>query len=505
MSASIPPTPFSWVTIVWLVIAAKCITLAAVHVLVWWGRRAARANLLFAATAMATTLLALGELQMMRAATPDQFATAVRWSHVAAWLLIMALVGFVRLYLRAGRPTLAWAVCGIRTLALVLNFSTGVNLNYQQVTAVRRIPFLGEPISVGVGVPNPWMLVGQLSLVLLVIFVAEATVTVWRRGDRRLALVVGGGILFCCLFGAVHSILVFWNLVSAPIMASWFYMGIVIAMGLELSRDMIRAAELVDQLSRSEQQRVLAAEAAALLRQEIAHVGRAAILNQLASAVAHEINQPLAAILRNAEAAELFLQKESPDLDEIRVILEDVCSDIQRAGAVIDRMRAMLQRRPLETRMLRVAELIREGATLMRTDAAARQIRLEVRVPMDLPPVVADRVHVQQVLLNLILNGMDAMDGVTGEQRVLTMSAQIAPTEVVEIAVRDEGSGVPDAQLAQVFDPYFTTKPDGLGMGLSVSRAIIEAHGGRLWAQNNVGSGATFRFTLPKGVNGTSA
>ena len=130
----------SWVTVVWSMIASVCLRLALVHGLAWWWRREAWANVLFALTAVATTLLAAGEVWMMRAGTPEELATAVRWTHVPAWMLIVSLVGFVRLYLRAGRRWLAWTVCGVRTLSLILNFSTGVNLNYREITAVRRLP-----------------------------------------------------------------------------------------------------------------------------------------------------------------------------------------------------------------------------------------------------------------------------------------------------------------------------------------------------------------------------
>jgi two-component system, LuxR family, sensor kinase FixL len=220
--------------------------------------------LLFALTAAATMLLAAGEVWMMRAGTPEQFGMAVRWTYVPAWALIVSLVGFVRLYLRAGRPWLGWAVCGLRTLSLILNFLTGANLNYREITAVRRIPFLGESVSVAEGVSNPWMLVGQLSLLLLVIFVADAALTVWRRGDRRQALVVGGGIVFLALMGTGQAILVFWGIIAAPITASLFYMGIVAAMGFELSHDVLRAAELSEELRESEQRMDLAASAADL-------------------------------------------------------------------------------------------------------------------------------------------------------------------------------------------------------------------------------------------------
>ncbi len=233
------------------------------------------------------------------------------------------------------------------------------------------------------------------------------------------------------------------------------------------------------------------------LRQEVAHVGRISMMGQLATALAHEINQPLGAILRNAEAAELFMQEASPDLDEIRAIIADIRADDQRAGAVIDRMRGLLKRHKLNTQPLHVDELVGEVWALVRADAEARLVKLDVAVPADLPPVRGDRVHLQQVLLNLILNGMDALNGASRKDRRVSVTALIDGAQTVEIAVSDTGTGIPAERLAHVFDPFFTTKPDGMGMGLPISRTIIEAHGGRFWAENNSIGGATFRFTLP--------
>ncbi|MCW1924471.1 ATP-binding protein [Luteolibacter arcticus] len=604
----------SWVTVLWSMIAASCLTLAVVHGLVWWWRRDAWANLLFALTAVATTFFAAGEMWMMHAMTPEQFATAVRWTHVPVWVLVVSLVGFVKLYMNAGRTWLAWTVCSGRTLALILNFLTGVNMNYREITALRQIPFLGEPVSGAVGIPNPWMLVGQVTSLALVVFVADAGLTVWRRGERRKALLVGGSIVCFVLAGQIHSMLVFWGIIQGPILVCVFYMGIVAAMAFELSRDVLRAARISDELRESEQRMSLAVEAANLglwvwelardqiwatprcrailgftpeeritfpellarvtadervatergvrmamercepyegefrladraegerwitavgrvecgsagaairmhgvireiterrrsqqeaarLRQEIAHAGRVSMMGQLASALAHEINQPLGAILRNAEAAELFLKNPSPDLEEIRAILADIRMDDQRAGAVIDRMRGLLKRHALKTQALELSELVGEVVRLTRVDAAARHVKLEVEMPEGLPAVRGDRVHVQQVLLNLILNGMDALNGALPPGRCLTVRAQAREKRMVEIAVSDCGHGIPVDQLPHVFDPFFTTKEKGMGVGLPISRTIIEGHGGELWAENNDGGGATFRFTLPMAVN----
>jgi C4-dicarboxylate-specific signal transduction histidine kinase len=229
----------------------------------------------------------------------------------------------------------------------------------------------------------------------------------------------------------------------------------------------------------------------------MAHVSRVSMMGQLASALAHEINQPLGAILRNAEAAEIFLKSDNPDLEEIRAIVADIRADDQRAGRVIERMRALLKRRDLgETQLLDVSELVNNVASLARPDAASRRVKLEVDVPADLPLVRGDRVHLQQVLLNLILNGMDALQGDSREDRRVTVSACADGAQAVEVAVSDTGVGIAADKLANIFEPFYTTKSNGLGMGLPISRTIIEAHGGRLWADNNDRGGATFRFTL---------
>src|SRR5882724_2946228 len=243
----------NWVAVIWSMGGGVCLILALMHIVVWWNDRVARANLVFSVMAIAVAAFAVLELALMRAETPGQFGMAVRWMHVPAWVVVVSVVGFVRLYLRAGRRWLAWAVVGLRTLSLILNFVFSPNINYREITALRHIPFLEESVSVvAAGVPNPWMLVAQLSLVLLVIFVADATITVWRRGDRRQALIVGGSILLFAMAGTVQGITITWGLISMPLTASLFYQGLVVVMACELSFNMLRAAALARQLQTSE-------------------------------------------------------------------------------------------------------------------------------------------------------------------------------------------------------------------------------------------------------------
>jgi two-component system, LuxR family, sensor kinase FixL len=214
--------------------------------------------------------------------------------------------------------------------------------------------------------------------------------------------------------------------------------------------------------------------------------------------------QPLGAILRNAEAAELFLQNASPDLEEIRAILADIRKDDQRAGSVIDRMSGLLKRQNVDKRLVDVGELVGEVVALVRSDAEARHVKLELAVADHLPPVFGDLVHLQQVLLNLIVNGMDAIDEANRGDRLVSVMASLEGPQAVEIAVSDSGRGIPADKLTHIFDPFFTTKPKGIGMGLPISRTIVEAHHGRLWAENRPDGGASFRFTLPIAAEGAT-
>jgi PAS domain S-box-containing protein len=599
----------SWVTVIWSMIAGACLTLAAAYLLLWFRKRAAWASLLFSVTAIATAILAACELWVMRAQTPEAFGAAIRWGHVPYWVIVVSLVGFVRAYLRAGRPWLAWTVCGLRTLSLGLNFVMTPNLNFREITTLRPVRFFGEFVSVAVGVPNPWMLVGQLSLLLLVIFAADATLTVWRRGDRRSLVMLGGTIVFFVAGSIGQFALTFWGFVHYPVTPSVFFLAIIAVMSYEMSQDVLRAAQLSVDLRESEERLDLAADSAGVglwnwdfrtnllwaterarqlygfsptepisferflsrvhpddrdwvvaasrkcaeegadfrhdyrialpdggvrwfkvlarasfsrsgapeklagvslditgrkqaeqaierQRNELAHVTRVSTMSQLASSLAHELNQPLGAILRNAEAGELHLESPSPDLDELRAILADIRKDDLRAGAVIDRIRALMDQRTAERRPVDLGLLAGDTLTLVRADAERRRVRLTLLAEPAIPPVQGDPVQLQQVLLNLLLNALDALGDHPSAERVVTLRVRPARA-TVEAAVSDTGPGIPANDLPRLFEPFFSTKPTGLGMGLTISRDIVVAHGGRLWAEGAQAGGATFTFSLP--------
>jgi signal transduction histidine kinase len=244
-------------------------------------------------------------------------------------------------------------------------------------------------------------------------------------------------------------------------------------------------------------QQRLAEQEALELRGNLTHAGRVTLLGQLASALAHELNQPLGAILRNAEAAAIMLQASAPDLLELRAIINDILSDDTRAGCVIDRLRSLLKRRNVETQPIDLPNMIGEVLTLINADAATRHVRIAFPATPDLPMVMGDRVHLQQVLLNLLMNAMDALDATPPDQRAIQLSANRVGPYTVEVRVTDNGPGISGESMERLFEPFFTTKSNGLGLGLPVSKTIIEAHKGCLWAEHGPAGGACFCFTVP--------
>jgi len=728
----------SWVTIIWSMVASACLTLAALHLLVWCRNRAVWASLAFASAAMAVAGMAAGELWMMRAETVGEFGLALRWFHVPGWVLIVSLVGFVRVYLKAGRLWLAWAVCGVRTLSLILDFIFTPNLNYREITALRHIRFLCESISVAEGVPNPWMLVGQVSFLLLVIFVVDAMLAVWRRGDRWQARLLAGAIVFFVVAGVVQVVLTFWGVVHTPLTPSLFFVGIIGAMACEMSIDVRRAAQLSDDLRESEERMTMAAEAAGVgvwmwsitrsrvwtserwrclfgfapdatvtfekvvqrihpddlnmverglqralenlgdyagefravmpdgtqrwiaargrlypdangkparmlgaaiditerkgaeqalkeseqrfrqvaetagefiwevnaeglytyaspsvektlgytaeelvgkkhfydlfvpsireerkaaafqvfagrqafrdfpnpnvsksgkivhletsgtpvldadgnltgyrgadtdvtarkqselalgqQRNELAHLSRVSTMGVLTASLAHELNQPLSAILSNAQAGSRFLAAATPDLAEVRGALEDIARDTKRAGEVIRQMRALVRKDEPRLELLDFNRVITDIVRLLHSDMLNRKVRIALELDPKLRPANGDNAQLQQVMLNLVLNAFDAMKDTPEDRRMVVVRTRQLDDASIRVEVSDTGTGISPDRLANVFEPFRSSKREGLGLGLSISRSIVEAHKGRIWAENNPDCGATFYFTLP--------
>ena len=232
-------------------------------------------------------------------------------------------------------------------------------------------------------------------------------------------------------------------------------------------------------------------------RQELAHFTRVSTIGELTASLAHELNQPLTAILANAQAALRLLRGTRPNLVEIQSILSDIVNDDSRAGEVIRRLRALLRKGDSQFRQLDLNALIRDVAKLLSTDAMIRNVAVTLELDPKLAPVRGDGVQLQQVVLNLLLNAMEAMSEGIVHGRTLTVRSEHTDTRTVHVLVQDAGTGLRQETLRQVFQPFYTTKSSGMGMGLAISKSIIEAHGGLIWVTNNATAGATFHFSLP--------
>jgi signal transduction histidine kinase len=233
------------------------------------------------------------------------------------------------------------------------------------------------------------------------------------------------------------------------------------------------------------------------LRRDLAHVGRVSTMGALTASLAHELNQPLTAILSNAQAAQRILKAEPTKRDEILEILTEIVEDDKRAGDVIYRLRGLLKKGGLEFALLDVNEMVGEVARLVSGDAVLRNVAVRLDLAPHLPLVRGDRVQLQQVVMNLVLNGLDAIRESAGTERTLVLWTAKEEPAGVRIAVRDSGTGIDEADLDHIFQAFYTTKTDGLGMGLAIALSIVEAHGGRLEARNNPDGGTTLAFTLP--------
>lgn len=591
-------------------VAAICLTLGTLELCIGLARPVDAPRLLFALSAFVAAGQCGMELAVMRAESLEQFQTLLRWGTVGPGLMITSLAAFIWVYFQSGNKWLALAGPCLFAIALIFNFLPGASLSYLEITELKTVEtWGGASFRVAIGRPNPWNALSYLAILILLVFVIDASLRLARRGGGRRAAVIGGSVVLWVLVVGGHTALVETGVVQSPYIFSVTYLLIVVAMAFELTSDVSAAAQIGRRLQDSERRMDLASAAADLgmwtwdlrknqgwgsakaqrllgfldsehltqarylgsvhpddrenvklaversltddrdfevehrvqvggetrwlaargrvernaegtpvlmrgvlldisarrhselelqrLHGQLAHTSRVSMMGQLVTALAHELHQPLGAILRNAEAAELFLEHDPPDLDELRAILADIRADDRRAREVIDRLRTLLKRRSIEPLVLSVIDVLSNLAALTRADAAARSIAMEIGSGAGLPPVMGDGVHLQQVLLNLVLNAMDAIDVADSKTRLITVRAECRCGKEVEVVVSDTGPGIASVELGLVFEPFFTTKTSGMGIGLSVSRTIIEAHGGRIWAENNAMGGATFRFTLP--------
>lgn len=610
-----------WLDVVWSAVAGACCTFAIVHGLVWWRRREAVSNGLFALIAVLAATLALTEQRLLDSDSIDAYAFWLRLYMIPVFLLLIALLLYTRRSMPAAKHWLGWLAISLRVPLIMVLFFDGRTRLYFEITALRKLDFFGQPLAVVSTTTGPLVYVGQASLALFTIYLADAAWSAWRAGFVQRARLVGA---FASLFalGGVWSQLSLWHGAQLPYVVMPVFVAIVLLVGLELSANLIRTYDLESRLRESERQLSLAVDSAkaglwridvetgelwgnartyelANLRfgesvrfkdftavvhpddrrrfmnmfrdegdgaridaslefrvvlpggevrwysshgrrvvgeddgrtalwgvtiditerkrgdeerlrraQQMERLSRLAIMGELAAVVAHEINQPLAVVLSNAETAQMLLAAPNPDLQEVRTVLDEIVAADARAAAIVKRFRGLLQHREPQLQSLDLRTAITDVLAFMRSELQRRGVRVEFQ-PGECPSdeadyrVAYDPVRLDQVLVNLIVNGCDAMSTNAPGDRLLALTLMRTPFGVV-VGIKDLGVGLRDS-AETLFEPFYTTKPEGLGLGLAIARSIVEAHGGTIWVTAGEDRGVTFSFSIPAPIPAAGA
>jgi PAS domain S-box-containing protein len=733
----------SWVTFLWAAVVGACAIIALPHLFIGL-KNWAWENLLFALATVSVAGVAFGELTLMHSRTVEEISRAQRELHLPVFFLVVGIVGFVHFHFRTGRVWIGIAACLTRLGSLVINYTVQPSLNFREITGLRRISFLGDTVAMPEGVTSSWTRLGELSSLLILIFVLDASIALWRRADpqgRRRAALVGGSITAFILLAAGLSALIHREVIQLPYLISFPFMGVILAMGFELSYDILRAAQTARQLQVSEgalresEVRIsLAANAGNLglwmwdigrdeiwvsdkgrtlfgfgeseplnldrflraiheedrprietqirggstggdyereyrivgpdgdtrwiagygrleldgkgqpvcmrgvareitkqklaedsLREsearfrtvadvapvmiwmagpdklctffnkgwleftgrdlaaelgngwmqgvhpddldqcravygtsfdarqpftmeyrlrgrdgsygwvldtgtprfdaegsflgyigsciditsrrqaelehqnqsmELARVGRVALMGELAASLAHEVNNPLAAMVTNANAGQRLIASGKLEMGEFSELLADIVADGHRAREVIEGIRNMVRKTETTRAAISINAIIQDLLRIVRADALSRRVSIVAEVEDDVGLVVGNSVQLLQVLLNLALNSFEALSAVRSDTRsVIVTSGQTGEGDVL-VQVRDSGPGFAADVQEKLFEPFFSTKREGTGMGLAIARSIVEAHGGRLMGENCEG-GAQFTMYLP--------
>lgn len=461
-------------------LAGVCVYAAVHHAFIAGRRPVDRTHLWFALMCAMIAAYVAAKASAYQAGSVQSLVELRRWEMAFAILLFAALSWFVREY--TGRRSL-WPPLG---LSLVMGVVLMANLLLPYGLVFTSLPDLaqlslpwGEQVAdLRVHQRGMWFHIGRLGILLVFIYSLSASWWQYRRGETRRALSLAIAVAVFLGF-VLFNQLVNQGIVGFIHTAEFGFLGLLFVMNQSLTRETHRVEKELNDL-----------------RHQVLHADRVARISVLSTSLAHELSQPLTAVLSNAQAGLRFMQQGEPALDELRDILEDIVRDDERAIAIINGLRAMLRRKSTVREYIVLAEAVAEALDLMHDEILRRGARYERDLQQNCH-VFADKVQIEQVILNLVMNALDALDARPAGQRQLRITVASDGDEQVRVAVRDSGRGLPAVPSERIFESFYSTKSQGLGMGLALCRSIIESHGGRIWASDNTDQGTSVQFMLP--------
>lgn len=467
----------------WTMAFTAGILLGLTQVFLLWHNRQETNYLLSAVMAFAAAAVSFTEMLMFSTSDPAAYQRLLLWQNLNIALVVVPLVLVVRFYQPTARFWLAAAIIALWTIGLLVNFFLPGNLTFSEITSIdRQVTPWGSEYFVPNGTANPFKWLVDITVLLIPLYVIDAA---WRRrkspryGD---GVVVTTGVVAFILLAGAHAIVVDAGMLEMPFMVGPAFLSIVLALTWVLTRDAVRARALDIEVAEA--------------HEETERLMRANLLGEIAAVIAHELNQPLAAILGNAQAGQKMLTTPAPDMEELAAILDDIVRDDKRARDIIQTMRGMLRGDQAAHEPVDLELAVNDVLDFAMKDMQRRAITLHYDTHGPIPRVSGGRVALQQVLLNLLINAERAIlqDGAS-ERRIEVMLR--GRDGGAELEVRDHGPGIAEGVKDRLFEPFVTTADRGLGMGLVICQRIVEGHGGRLSGANAEDGGARFRLWLP--------
>ena len=605
----------SMVILLWSSMASLCLVLAGIHGGIWLRNRTATHSGAFALVCVGVAAIDLVELSMMHAASTNSYLQLLRLFYLVVLAGFFGLVNFVWIYMQAGRRWLGWAAIGMRVVATVAGLVLPNSLHFSELYALEPTSFLGSPVMVGRGTPNPWLALGVLANLLLTAFFIDAIASVWKQRGARQVIVLGSALLFLVFSGLVNTALIGFGVMRAPLQVTLSFLPIILIMGWRLSKELVRSAQMERELTAAEmrllasrQRMTLAAEAAkvgfwtldpatlrlqgtpwamrlfdmegeesshldrllgrinpadrdtfrsaladalrstglvsveyrmtgtdgqerwylsagsgrhsdsgeslrltgvtfdisarkhaeaavSLQRKEAEYLSRVVTVSGLSDMLAQELRQPLDSMLSDAKSAQARLRGVSINRDAIRSLLADIVAMNDRASQVIAKLRDLLRRSDPVREFISLCTLVDDVLGFLGPDLVRRGIQVTPEPERSMRTLAVDRVRIEQVVINLIIQACDALAArPLAERRLRVRVYAIGANAALDVTYRDDA---PAAAAASAVDPFLAMKDDNAGIGLAICRLIVDSHGGQIWAEQHPDGAASFRVRLP--------